>query len=155
MLPATKPNTASRALATILDYGFIFAFTFGFIQKFGIEEPEGVWTVSGPLALIPIAFWLAWIVIPENLWGRSLGHRITRLKVISFDGGNPTLIQSIKRRICDPLEIIWCLGLIAFILVKNTKYNQRLGDIWAKTLVVPKDFSLAHNFDFEKSNDGR
>ena len=70
---------------------------------------------------------------------------------MTLEGEKPTFLQAIQRRICDAVEISWCFGLIAFILVKNTQYHQRLGDIWAKTFVIDKDATLERNdFEFEK-----
>jgi uncharacterized RDD family membrane protein YckC len=59
--------------------------------------------------------------------------------------------QVIKRRIADALEITWCFGLIAFILVKNTEFQQRLGDLWAKTQVVDRNEpAYIPDFEFEQ-----
>jgi uncharacterized RDD family membrane protein YckC len=55
------------------------------------------------------------------------------------------------RRICDALEISWCFGFVAFLLVKSSPYNQRLGDMIAKTRVVGKEEPGPEVvFDFEK-----
>ena len=45
------------------------------------------------------------------------------------------MIQSFKRHLLDPIDMSM-FGLIAIIIIKNTNYNQRLGDLWAKTIVV-------------------
>ena len=43
-------------------------------------------------------------------------------------------------------------GLIAFILVKNTQYNQRPGDQLAGTIVVDKiEMVQTPEFDFEEN----
>jgi uncharacterized RDD family membrane protein YckC len=149
---STEPNTSKRTGATIIDYVIIFAFSFGFVMYFGEPNSEGGKTVSGIPALVPMIFWFAWLVVPETIWGTTLGHHLNGLKVVTFEGTKPNFGQALKRRICDALEIIWCFGFIAFVLVKNTQFNQRLGDIWSKTLVVDSKVNLERNqFDFEKS----
>ena len=45
------------------------------------------------------------------------------------------LLDSIKRRICDWIDFA-LLGLPAFIIANNTSLRQRLGDLWAGTVVV-------------------
>jgi uncharacterized RDD family membrane protein YckC len=42
---------------------------------------------------------------------------------------------------CDCVDIWIFFALIGFVLIKNTQYSQRLGDIFAKTLVVKKNNS--------------
>ncbi len=148
----TEPNTGRRVGATIIDYVIIFAFTFWFIMTFGEPNDTGGKTVTGLPALVPMLFWFAWLIIPESIWGTTLGHSLNGLKIISFSGEKLTFAQAFKRRVCDTIEISWCFGLVAFILSKNTQYNQRLGDIWAKTLVVDKNLDIQINeFDFEKT----
>jgi hypothetical protein len=69
------------------------------------------------------------------------------LEIIQFING---FGQTFVRRICDALEIVWCFGLIAFLLVKNTQQNQRHGDLLAKTLVIgEKDVYPEKLFEFE------
>jgi uncharacterized RDD family membrane protein YckC len=150
----TYPNTSiyinKRIGATIIDYVIIFALTFYYIYQFGTPNDEGGYTVTGWMALIPMAFWFFYFIIPETFLHATLGHLIFNLKVISIDNREPSFGQIFIRRISDALEIAWCFGLIAFILVKNTQQNQRLGDIRAKTLVIGKNETLKNNeFDFE------
>jgi len=147
-----EPNTGKRILATVIDYTVIFAFTWWFIMTFGEPNEEGGKTVSGAPALMPVMVWFGWLVITEALWGATLGHVLAGLKVVSFDGERPTFGQALLRRLSDALEIAWCFGLIAFILVKNTQSHQRLGDIWAKTYVIDSKTNLKESeFEFEKT----
>src|SRR5688572_24317726 len=133
-----ESNTGQRVGASLIDYIIVVGFSFWFIMTFGEPNEEGGKTVQGFPALIPMIFWFCWFVLSERIFSKTLGHAVCGLKVISMDGSKPSFGQVLKRRLCDVVEISWCLGLIAFILVKNTQYRQRLGDIWAKTLVVDK-----------------
>lgn len=135
----TKPYIGKKVIATLIDYTFIFAFSLFYIMTFGEPNAEGGKTIDGLPALIPELVWFLYFVVIEKYYAATLGHEIVGLKVVSIDGNKLDLIQVLKRRISDALEIFPCFGLIAYILVKNTEKNQRLGDIWAKTLVVTKN----------------
>lgn len=147
----TEENAGKRFASGAIDYIIVFGFTYAYIMIFGEPNMEGGKTVTGLPALVPMVFWFCWLVLSELLFKTTLGHKINSLKVVSMNGGQVTVLQILKRRICDIVEIVWCFGLIAFILIKNTQYHQRLGDIWAKTLVVNEDYSFDDNdFEFEK-----
>ncbi len=147
----TKDLSGKRFASGAIDYLVIFAFSILYILLFGEPNEEGGKTVSGWPAFVPVAFWLCWLVLPEVLWGTTAGHVANGLKIISATGERPSFPQALKRRLCDAIEITWCFGLIAFILIKNTKFHQRIGDIWAHTLVVDKDFQMQpDNFEFEQ-----
>ncbi len=55
----------------------------------------------------------------------------------SFKGSNlkPTFGQSFKRHLLDPIDMFF-FGLIGILTIKNSVKNQRLGDMWAKTIVM-------------------
>lgn len=146
----TEPNITRRIGATIIDYIVIFSFFIWFVSTFGEPNEEGGKTVSGVAALIPCIFWFVWLVLPETFYGTTLGHVLMKLKVVSFEGNKITFVQALKRRLCDALEISWCFGLIAFLLVKNTQNNQRLGDILAKARVLNTNQDIiSPEFEFE------
>ena len=147
----TEAYTGKRVAATFIDYLIIISFTIWYIMSFGEPNGEGGRIVKGWPALMPAVFWFAWLIIPESIWGTTAGHHLNGLKIISLDGEKPGIGQAFKRRLCDIIEICWCLGIIALILVKNTRFHQRLGDIWAKVLVVDRHQNLdTGEFDFEK-----
>jgi uncharacterized RDD family membrane protein YckC len=67
-----------------------------------------------------------------------------------MDNKDLTFGQVAARRVCDALELTWCFGLIAFLLIRSTQHHQRLGDLIAKTQVIGRDDSRAAvEFDFE------
>ena len=151
MSPVSYPFTNKRVLATVVDYTIVFAFFFWFVFTFGTPNEEGEMEVSGMPALIPVGFWFCFLILPEGLFGQTLGHALAGIKVFSLDGTSLRVWQVIKRRLADAVEISWCFGLLAFTLVKNTNRHQRLGDIWANTVVLTKDDSI--QFDFDIGND--
>jgi uncharacterized RDD family membrane protein YckC len=146
----TSSYIGKRVVATLLDYTAVWAFTFFYIWEAGEPNGQGGRTVSGWPVMIPILFWFLYIVVTERYFGGTLGHLLCKIKVISMTEEKITLWRTFKRRIADGLEIAWCFGLIAYLLAANTKNNQRLGDLLAKTSVVGKN-DLEHQikFDFE------
>lgn len=128
-----------RIFAAILDYALFFVFTFFYVRIFGEKISEGTYTVRGPLSALPLFFWFLYFVVLEKIMHGTFGKQMLGLKVISMDGSSISFVQVLKRRLSDFIDFWWCLGLVGIILVKNTQYHQRLGDIWAKTIVVGKN----------------
>jgi uncharacterized RDD family membrane protein YckC len=148
----TKKYIGKRAAATLIDYTILYGMTFFYIFQVGKPNGEGGYTVSGLPALVPELFWFIYIVIMEQYIGGTLGHMLLKLKVVSVDGKEIALTQTLKRRLCDILEISWCFGFIAFLLARNSQNSQRMGDIVAKTLVIGTDVIYPDvSWDFEKN----
>lgn len=145
------PYTGKRVAATLIDYTFVWSLTIFYIVYFGKEETRGQYTIHGFSILLLICFWLLYFVVAEALGG-TLGHRIFYLKVVAIDGLEPDFGSILVRRIFDIFEIVWCFGFIAFLVVRNTRYHQRLGDIVAKTYVIGRNDKLnLVVFDFEEA----
>lgn len=108
------------------------------------------WDIKGLLVSLPVLFYHLACEIAFN--GRSLGKMAMNIKVITEEGGQPTIGQYLIRwvfRLIDfpywiPIAIIfgqlpwWTLpitaaGLISIIL---TQKSQRLGDIVAGTIII-------------------
>ena len=141
-----KPNIGNRFAAVLVDYIIIYTFFFWFVYQFGVPNEEGGYTVNGLPAFIPVLFWGIITIGFEQIFGATLGNLLVGLKPISIkeDSGNDsfksveekiTFPQSFKRHLLDPIDM-FLFGLIAIITIKNTDKNQRLGDLWAKTVVV-------------------
>ena len=133
----TKPNLLKRFIAGLIDYLLVYGFFFAFVYAFGEPNNEGGYSVTGILSLIPFVFWFLIIVLTEVFLGATLGNALVGLKPQSLtkSNGELSLSQSIKRHLFDPIDM-FPFGLIAIITIKNTDRNQRLGDIWAKTIVT-------------------
>lgn len=69
--------------------------------------------------------------------GGTFGNSLLGIKAIPINGVNRnlTFIESLKRHLADPLDIFF-FGLVAIITINSTDRNQRVGDLWAKTIVV-------------------
>jgi uncharacterized RDD family membrane protein YckC len=134
----TKPNILKRIIAGFIDYFIVYSFLFAFIYTFGTPNNEGRYSVTGLLSFIPIIFWFLTIILTETFFGATIGNSIVGLKPISLinNNGKISFSQSIKRHLFDSIEMFMFFGLITIIVIKNSDKNQRLGDIWAKTIVI-------------------
>lgn len=132
-----KPYIKLRIIATLIDYGIYLAFFVVYVTLFGQNPTPGVYTIDGIIALpIPIA-WLLYFVVVESFNGATPGHDICKLKVIKADGSKLTIRDTAKRRTCDYVDI-FIYGLPAIICIKKTEKHQRIGDLFAGTLVVKR-----------------
>jgi len=133
----TKPNIEKRIFAGIIDYLIISIFFFIFLFYFGEPDAEGELAVSGLPVLIPILFWGIMTIGLEIGLGATLGNSLVGLKAIPINGTNRKLTfgESLKRHLLDQIDMFF-FGLVGIITIKNTEKNQRIGDLWAKTIVV-------------------
>ncbi len=113
---------------------------------FGEPDGEGGFTLNGLPAVVPVLFWALMTVGLEQFLGATLGNSLVGLKPISIKKevdtptwGNhtdkPSFGQSLKRHLMDPIDMFF-FGLVGIVTIKNTPLNQRVGDLWAKTVVI-------------------
>jgi len=142
----TESNIGNRFTAGLIDYIFIYGFTFAYVFAFGEPNDEGSYSVSGLPALGPVIFWGIMTIGLEQWFGATLGNLFVGLKPVSINysynkqtgitlGEKLTFGQSFKRHFLDPIDMFF-FGLIGYVTIKNTEKNQRLGDIWANTIVI-------------------
>lgn len=134
-----KSNLSRKIIATIIDYTLIFAFSFWYFFEFGTYNDHGSYTMAGFPLLLPVLVWTLYFVVAEKYCSATLGHEIVKLKVVSIDGEPLSFAQVLKRRLCDAIEITWCLGSVAFFIAQNNDKQQRLGGILGKTVVIDKN----------------
>jgi uncharacterized RDD family membrane protein YckC len=133
----TKPNLKKRIIATLLDYTLFSLAAFIYIMLAGHDNDEGGKTVNGLLALVIPAAWFIYFVVVEALYGATLGHQGMDLKVLTLGRREIGLTEALKRHFLDPIDIFF-YGIPAIIAIRNSDRHQRLGDMWAKTIVVDK-----------------
>lgn len=130
-----KANLKKRIFATILDYSLIFVSTFTYIIFFGAENENGKMEVTGFKTLVIPIVWFIYFVVIEAEYGATLGHNSFNLKVMTLDKKDIDFTHALKRHLLDPIDILF-YGIPAFIAVKYSVRHQRLGDMWAQTIVV-------------------
>lgn len=145
------PYTIRRICATLVDYTIIFFLSYAYIYLTGERQDNGVYKVTGFAALVPFVLWFVYFVIAESSMQATLGHQLFKLKVIDMAGRAPDFGRVLVRRLFDLLEIVWCLGIIAFVLVVSTTDHQRIGDMVARTRVIGREDPYPNvEFDFDK-----
>lgn len=134
---STKSNLRKRIFAGLIDYLLLFGMAIVMFIYFGEQTSNG-YELKGFPAFITSLIWGAYLIGFELKFGGTLGNLVFDLQVVSIRDNTTTSLtfgQSFKRHLLDILDL-WFFGLLGILLIKNTKYNQRLGDIWAKTIVL-------------------
>ncbi len=83
--------------------------------------------------------WMACYIVPESLYGASLGKLLLGLRVVRVDGrplGVGSILTRNMLRFIDVLPGFYLLGGISVLATAN---SQRVGDKWAGTTVVLRD----------------
>ena len=143
-----KTNLKKRIIATLLDYSLVLIPTYMYITFFGYDNDKGGKTVDGFMALPIPALWFLYFVVVEATFGATLAHQALYLKVATIDRKEIGLAQALKRHLLDPIDILFW-GIPGIIAIKNTDKHQRLGDLWAKTIVVDMKDPEQYNLNFE------
>lgn len=134
----TQPNIQKRTLATIIDYGLYLAFFIWAVTTFGESNDDGSYSLSGLKGIWVEIVWFIYFPVIESITGQTLGKKILGLRVVTKSGNKISFWQAIKRRIVDFIDFGF-FGLVAYLTIKNTPDHQRLGDLWAKTIVIGGD----------------
>tara|TARA_R110002012_G_scaffold13845_13_gene58520 strand:+ start:4677 stop:5114 length:438 start_codon:yes stop_codon:yes gene_type:complete len=116
-----------------------------YVYSFGTLNNEGEYTVDGWPGFILLLTWFLYFPIAETINGQTLGRRIMQLKVVTLNGYSISFGQAFKRRILDYFEIIMTFGLVAYVTSRNSERNQRVGDIWARTIVVGDESAICQH----------
>ncbi|WP_433780712.1 RDD family protein [Flavobacterium anhuiense] len=94
--------------------------------------------ITGFPAFLNLLIWFGYMVGFEAKYGGTLGNLVFDLQVVSIKDSNSTSLtlgQSFIRHFFDFLDLSF-FGLLGVLLIKNTQYNQRLGDLCAQTIVI-------------------
>jgi uncharacterized RDD family membrane protein YckC len=125
-----------RAVAIIID--MIVLCIIGWVLALGLGGSSSTgFDLSGAPALIWFLIALAYYVVMEVQMGGTLGKLALGLKVVKEGGEKVDWQASIIRNILRIVDGFF-FYLVGAIIVWTSKKKQRLGDIVAHTLVVPK-----------------
>jgi uncharacterized RDD family membrane protein YckC len=75
-------------------------------------------------------------VVSEGLHGSTLGKRLCGIIVVDENGGPATIAGALKRNIAYFLDALF-FGFVAARKMAESPRRQRIGDVWARTMVVP------------------
>ena len=132
-----KASIFRRISSGFVNYLIFLIFVFLIFIFFGYEDSNGEIVVSFHHGLLIMIFWPLFNILSEYFFGRTIGNYIVSIKPISLidEESKLTFTQVFKRHF-----IYWIdFSIVGLILLVATEKKQRLGDIWAKTIVV-KEF---------------
>lgn len=104
-----------------------------------------------------IGFWY-WVIRPHSHNGQTFAMQWFGLRVISKDGGQANTVQYFIRWISlifDAFPWVWPLtGLLGLIIMLCSRFRQRAGDHWARTLVISDGLSAAQASQYAGGHSG-
>jgi len=130
----------ARVIAVFIDHLIAFALTM-LVLMF---VPESLPVVKAALFFL---VYLAYFVVMEALWCRTLGKLFQGLVVRKLDGSRCDWKAALIRSALRVVEVNPLLlgGVPAGLVVMATKRKQRIGDLLAGTLVVSNETRWVNN----------
>lgn len=146
-----------RLFAYCLDFllliTYLYIFKYLLYEVFNMDPKQNV---GLDILIVSMPMFFYSLITEVNMNGQTLGKKVMSIRVVSIDGGEPTIGQYILRWITKFFEwpflfgYVWygsgsiifygfitsLLGLGVVIPILFTKKNQRLGDLAAGTTVV-------------------
>jgi len=150
-----------RLFAYLIDFCLLLVYfismKYFYYGGFNISGTEALKSHVGlDILTISIPMLLYSLVCEVTMHGQTIGKKLMDIRVISLDGGEPSLSQYITRWIFKVFEwpfffgytffslqsifgyviITGFWGVVVLIFISVSKKNQRLGDLAANTVVV-------------------
>jgi uncharacterized RDD family membrane protein YckC len=142
-----------RLLAYMIDLVILFLYWRGMIILFVDEMNIGNGQIG--FALLVIILPMLLYTFCTELWlnGQTIGKKVLHIKVVSLDGGEPTMGQYMLRAFARFYEwgtivllffwgngaglLVFILGsIVSIVFIAVTPKSQRIGDLVADTVVV-------------------
>ncbi|MFC1478819.1 RDD family protein [Candidatus Margulisiibacteriota bacterium] len=129
---------AERVLASLIDTG-LFAAAFIILLAAKVAMPA----VIGLLFVVALLYWMGM----EYFFQASIGKMFMKIKIVRLDEERLTFGDVVKRLLTRFLGDIY---LLAFLSCLFTHRHQRIGDLWARTLVIrPSQEKVPYHFDYQ------
>ena len=125
----------NRALATFIDYVIFFVIAIAYVFAFGEPREGGVYVIEWSSMFPIVCFWFVYFPAVESRAGQTLGKKITGIRVVTLSGKDVTFINAVLRRLFDNVDMLF-FGLVAAVVIKNSDKRQRVGDLFANTIVI-------------------
>ncbi|MGN6438626.1 MAG: RDD family protein [Agriterribacter sp.] len=133
--PTYKSNLGKRIAATLLDYALFGLPIYIYILVFGQDDGDGAKSVHGVMTFPIPVYWFLYFVVVEALYGATFAHQALNLKVLTLTRKRIGFTEALKRHLLDPVDYLF-YGIPAIISISKSEKRQRLGDMWAETIVV-------------------
>jgi uncharacterized membrane protein SpoIIM required for sporulation/uncharacterized RDD family membrane protein YckC len=143
-LPVAGPG--ARSFAFLIDWAIRTVLSVAWYVVAALLH-NGSWSIVAPL--VPDAHWFIFVVAPpasiyflyHPVWevatrGLTPGKRMAGLQIVARDGSSPGIGSLLTRnvfRLVDSFPLAYALGLVTTMY---TRYNVRVGDLAAGTLLV-------------------
>jgi uncharacterized RDD family membrane protein YckC len=120
-----------------LDLAFVFGIDILVSSRFGLQEEPLRWKLTGLPACLMILFWPMYWLVPESLFGATLGKAVLGLRVYPVQSGYLAFVQVLKRNVVKALDAM-TFYVMGFCVSLSNPLRQTVGDLWARTMVVEK-----------------
>jgi uncharacterized RDD family membrane protein YckC len=138
-----KTNLRKRVAACFIDFGIMMVFILLNLYVFLKTGKDGSLILDYWIIAPVISYWIIYFVILEAFFGATLGHQILHLKVLTLERKKIGLEQALKRHLLDLVDY-YLLCVPSLIAIFNSEKHQRIGDMWAGTLVIDLKDSEQH-----------
>jgi uncharacterized RDD family membrane protein YckC len=132
---------AIRALARVLDQGvqIFVAISGGCVGGVALAFLPGAGgqpDADGPFTWVAVLLGsIVYHSVCEAWHGATLGKLVCGLRVVSEDGERASLVQGLMRSVAFLVDSLF-LGAVGFVTMQSSPRAQRVGDKWARTVVV-------------------
>lgn len=125
----------AMAFASGIIVGFVIGFTAALSGRDAQAALDGLQAQSGASFGISLVAATIFYIIAESMHGSTPGKLILGFTVRAEDGSPCTVVQALKREIAYYVDGL-VFGLPALSAMRSSARLQRIGDKWAKTVVV-------------------
>ena len=94
------------------------------------------WLITDPLCLVFLLLMLAYYVLLEGYFGRTIGKLVMGIRVVLKGNGSPGLNKSLVRNLLRLVDGLPAFNILGVVLILVTKERTRVGDLVANTRVV-------------------
>lgn len=132
-----KSYILRRIAAAIIDYTIIYLVVLYLSVSFLDTAYNGEISLDQKFFTLLLGTWFIFTILLEFTIGYTIGNRLMGIKAIPVNTSTKSLSfsQVLRRRLLDPIDLFF-FGALGLILIFATRRHQRLGDLWAKTIVV-------------------
>jgi uncharacterized RDD family membrane protein YckC len=125
-----------RFFAWILDNIILISYLIGaYYLLWGILGPDWPGEHFWLYCLYLIPYFLYHVIMESLANGQSLGKKLMRIKVITMEGGQPSVSQYIIRWLFRSIDVLFFM-LPGFFSIILSSRSQRIGDMIAGTIVI-------------------
>ena len=127
-----------RSAAGLIDVVLVLAAGVGLAAAGGnLATDDGLTAeISGWALWVWIGVFILYPTISEALTGQTLGKAVFGLRVVTDVGARPSWWRSLHRNVFRVIDVLPVLYLVGFVVAATSKQHQRIGDMFADTLVV-------------------